>query len=99
MVTTRPKGSSAQWLSRASPPTPRQLFACNVASGSNFGTGRGSSSLFWYVHGGRIRSALMHSASTRAPFYLRDNAIVKKISSPRPVPKLSPFEIAHKSAT
>ena len=40
MVTTRPKGSSAQWLSRASPPTQSQLFACNVASGSNFGTGR-----------------------------------------------------------
>ena len=46
MVTTRPKGSSAQWLSRAPPSTPRQLLDCNVTSGSSFGTGRGGSRWF-----------------------------------------------------
>ena len=46
MVTTRPKGSSAQWLSRAPPSTPRQLLACNVASGSSFGTGRDCNASF-----------------------------------------------------
>ena len=41
MQMTRPKGSSAQWLPPAPPSTLRQLLACNVASGSSFGTGRG----------------------------------------------------------
>ena len=54
MQMTRPKGSSAQWLPPAPPSTLRQLLACNVASGSSFGTGRDRREGPQYAHPCRI---------------------------------------------